>query len=73
MKKIFLVIFILFQFNLIKAESNLTFFLDSAYQNNPRLNAERKNFKATKENINISRSEFLPNLSLEGNVDSSQY
>ncbi len=72
MKKIFLVIFILFQFNLIKAESNLTFFLDSAYQNNPRLNAERKNFKATKENINISRSEFLPNLSLEGNVDSSQ-
>ena len=72
MKKIFFIILILFNSSLAQAETNLIFFLKSAYQNNPKLNAERKNFKATKENVNISRSEFLPNISLEGDVDSSQ-
>ncbi len=72
MKKIFFIILILFNSSLAQAETNLIFFLKSAYQNNPKLNAERKNFKATKENVNISRSEFLPNISLEGDIDSSQ-
>jgi outer membrane protein len=54
------------------AENNLRFFIDAAFQNNLELNAERKNKKSIKENINISRSEFLPNLSVSGNQTSSQ-
>jgi len=47
-------------------------YLESAYKNNPTLNAERENYKAIKENINISRSEFLPNISITGSQDSQQ-
>ena len=39
-------------------------YLENAYKNNPALNAERENYKAIKENINISRSEFLPSVSI---------
>ena len=53
--KIFLsILFFLLSFELLKAENNLIFYLDSAYKNNPKLNAERESFKATKENLNIS-------------------
>ena len=31
-----------------------------AYINNPELNAERENIQVSKEDLNISRSEFLP-------------
>ena len=41
-------------------------------KNNLILNAERKNQKSIKENINISRSEFLPSISLSGDQSSSQ-
>ena len=58
--------------DLVLAKDNLEFFLVSAFENNPKLNAERENFKATKENINISRSEFLPSVSLTGSVDSKK-
>ena len=37
-----------------------------------KLNAERENLKAIKENINISKSEFLPSLTLSGTQKSSQ-
>ena len=48
-------------FNLsIASASEFLIYLESAYKNNPILNAERENYKAIKENINISRSEFLP-------------
>ena len=36
------------------------------------MNAERKSQKSAKENINISRSEFLPSVSLSSNKSSSQ-
>ena len=52
------------------AESNLKFYIDSAFKNNLELNAERKNHKSIKENINISKSEFLPSLSVSGNQTS---
>ena len=37
-----------------------------AYTNNPELNAERENIKVSKEDLNISRSEFLPSVTLSG-------
>jgi len=54
------------------AENNLKFFVDAAIENNLELNAERKNNKSIKENINISRSKFLPSLSVSGNQTSTQ-
>ncbi len=72
MKKFLIIIIFYFNFNFAFSANNLIFFIESAYQKNPKLNAERKNFKATRENINISRSEFLPSVSLSGSVDGSQ-
>ena len=70
MKLIIFIIFFIFNTSLISATEILTY-LESAYKNNPILNAERENFKAVKENINISRSEFLPSVSISG-IQSSQ-
>ena len=72
MKYILAIIFLFVSYNSANAENGLIFYLEAAYQNNPKLNAERKNFKATKQNINISRSEFLPSVSITGDIDSSQ-
>ena len=72
MKYIIIVIILTFKFTYLFSEDNLIFFVDSAFKNNPRLNAERNNFKAIKENINISRSEFLPNLTVSGSQTSRE-
>jgi outer membrane protein len=66
--------FILFFFflNSVYAENHLQFFVDAALKNNLKLNAERKNNKSIKQNVNISRSEFLPTISLSGDQTSSQ-
>ena len=37
-----------------------------AYKNNPELNAERENIKVSKEDLKISKSEFLPTITLSG-------
>ena len=65
-------IVLLFFFNYVNAENHLQFFVDSALKNNLKLNAERKNQKSIKQNVNISRSEFLPSISLSGDQSSSQ-
>ncbi len=70
MKK--LIILFLFIFNSANANDDLQFYIDSALKNNLLLNAERKNQKSVKQNINISRSEFLPSISLSGDHTSSQ-
>tara|TARA_B110000971_G_scaffold216013_1_gene250391 strand:- start:98 stop:1399 length:1302 start_codon:yes stop_codon:yes gene_type:complete len=69
----FIIIFILLTFkaNIIFAAEFFTY-LESAYKNNPTLNAERENYKAIKENINISKSEFLPSISILGSKNSQQ-
>ena len=67
----FLTVFIFF-FNCVNAENHLQFFVDEALKNNLKLNAERKNQKSIKQNINISRSEFLPSISLSGDHTSSE-
>ena len=69
MKTLLITFFILYNISFANA-NDLKIYIDSALKNNPRLNAERKNLEATKENINISKSEFLPTLSISGNIDS---
>ena len=71
MKTIIFFIFIIFTRNILSAAEFLTY-LENAYKSNPVLNASRENYKATKENINISRSEFLPSISVSGNQSSKQ-
>ncbi len=71
MKIIILFVAIIFNSKLAFAD-DLMIFLESAYSNNPQLNAERKNLSATKQNVNISRSEFLPSISLSGSIDGKQ-
>ena len=71
--KIFLILIFLFiNFSTASSATDLIFFLESAYKNNPKLKAERENFKAVKENINISKSEFLPSVTVSGTLDSNQ-
>ena len=72
MKLLLSIILILSFLNIAVAENHLQFFIDSALKNNLKLNAERKNQKSIKQNINISRSEFLPSISLSGDQNSSQ-
>ena len=71
MKFFIIITFFIFNLNSAFASEFLTY-LESAYKNNPTLNAERENYKAIKENINISRSEFLPSVSITGSQDSQQ-
>ena len=71
--KIFVhLIFILFYVTSSFAEDNLKFYIQAAFKNNLELNAERENRKSIKQNINISRSEFLPSLSITADQTSSQ-
>ena len=72
MKIILKIFLLLILFEKAYAEKHLQFFIDAAYKNNLKLNAERKSQKSAKENINISRSEFLPSVSLSSNKSSSQ-
>ena len=58
--------------NILLAESNVIFFVESALQNNPKINAERENLKAVKQNTNISRSEFLPSFTISGSQSSTE-
>ena len=37
-----------------------------AYRNNPELNAERENINISKEDLKISKSEFLPSITISG-------
>jgi len=71
MKYIFFFIIFFFNLNLASASEFLNF-LENAYKNNPTLNAERENYKAIKENINISRSDFLPEVTVSETKTSSQ-
>ena len=69
----FFIIFIFFIFNSsILFGNDLLTYLENAHKSNPVLNAERENYKAVKENVNISRSEFLPSVSILGSQSSQK-
>jgi len=66
MKKIFLpLIILLFLTNQVFA---ITLFdaLTQAYKNNPELNAERENISVSKEDLKISKSGYLPSITISG-------
>jgi len=64
MKKIFIILLSLSLFSQPSYAVTLSEALLEAYKNNPELNAERENIKVSKEDLNISKSEFLPSLTL---------
>ena len=70
MKKLFTVVLLLFFATNLQAQDNLKFFIEKALENNLQLNAERKNFESAKQSKNISRSEFLPSITLSGDQTS---
>ena len=55
----------LFNFNNVLAVT-LYDALNQTYQNNMQLNAERENIKASEEDINISKANYKPSLTLSG-------
>ena len=71
MKKLFiLLIFFLFNSNLNAQDLLNT--LSDAFKNNSKLNAERASLNAAKQDVNISRGEFLPSVTISGNISSQE-
>ena len=66
MKKIILIIVSLIFFIPKVFAVTLSEALTQAYKNNPELNAERENIKVSEEDLNISKGDYLPTLTLTG-------
>ena len=64
MKKIIIILLFIVSFNGNVLAITLSEALLQAYINNPVLNAERENIQISKEDLNISRSEFLPTVTV---------
>ena len=71
MKKIFIIFISIFIFCNLQAEDNLKFYINKSLKNNFQLNAERKSLESVKQSKNISRSEFLPSITISGDQSSS--
>ena len=69
--KFLFVILIFFYISSANSQENLRFFLDKAFANNLKLNAERKKLESAKQCKNISRSEFLPSITITGDQTST--
>ena len=70
MKYYIFIIYLLFSLNHLQAQEDLKFFVEKALINNLQLNAERKNFESAQQSKNISRSEFLPSITVSGDQSS---
>ena len=71
MKKIFFIIIFSLLCTSLNAEIEFKFYAKKALDNNLQLKAERKNLDSAKQDRNISRSEFLPSLTITGEQVSS--
>ena len=71
MKIVILTLFQIILFSSLNAEENLKYYINKAIENNLQLNAERKKLESTKQKKNISRSEFLPSITLSGDQTST--
>ena len=71
MKKILIIFFQFLYFSNLNADTNFNYYLNKAMENNLQLNAERKNLESAKQSKNISRSEFLPSISISGDQTST--
>ena len=65
-----LLIFFLFSNNLFAEDLFET--LSEAFKNNSKLNAERASLNAAKQDVNVSRGEFLPSITLSGDIASQE-
>ena len=66
MKNIFILSFIFICLSSKGYSTTLFEALKQTYNDNTQLNAERENFKASEEDINISKAEYKPSLTLSG-------
>ena len=66
MKIIILTFFQIILFSSLNAEENLKYYINKAIENNLQFKAEQKKLESTKQKKNISRSEFLPSITLSG-------
>jgi outer membrane protein len=73
MKKIVILLITLLLATNLEAKDNLKFYIEKTLENNLKLQAERKSLESAKQNKNISRSEFLPSVTLSGDQSSSIY
>ena len=70
MKKFYIILFFIIFWQSNSLAVTLSKALLEAYLNNPELNAERENIKASKQDLNISKSEFLPTITFSGTKSS---
>ena len=66
MRKIIIILPFLLLFSANAFAVNLYEALNDTFKNNTQLNAERENIKASEEDINISKSDYMPSLTLSG-------
>ena len=71
MRKFIILVFCTLFFSSLNAEQNLKYFIIKAIDNNLTLNAERKKLESAKQDKNVSRSEFLPSITITGDQTSS--
>ena len=71
MKIFFIILINFFVYSFSYGEDNIRYFVKKAIENNLELDAQRKNFESAKQDRNISRSEFLPNITISGNQTST--
>ncbi len=64
--KIIIILFLLTFYSKNVLAVSLSEALLQAYKNNPELNAERENIEVAKQDLKISKSEFLPSVTLSG-------
>ena len=72
MKKLLIIFILTFFLQTDSFAVNLSKALLEAYKNNPELNAERENISVSKQNLNISKSEFLPSITVSGSKSSEE-
>ena len=72
MIKKFLVLFAFFLFTHELYAEDLMKTLSDAFKNNSKLNAERASLEASKQDVNISKGEFLPSITLSGDIASQE-
>ncbi len=72
MKKTIIFLFLFFiSYNKTYAQ-DLVKTLSDAFKNNSKLNAERASVNASKQDVNISRGEFLPSITISGDIASQE-
>ena len=71
MRIIVIIFFFTLHFIKLEASENFKFYLKKAINNNLELNAERKNLELAQQDKKISRSEFLPSITISGDQTST--